>query len=95
MGFVLSANALVSLLGGLQDADIIRFLISVGLTNVVANSFGKIRGGNELRGSIYRKSLQEIYEYLMPQVEIDRYLRGLAYLNLKGRNLVRLKIKDE
>jgi len=39
----------------------------------------------------YRRSLQSIYEYFLPEVEIDRVLRGLAFVNLKGRNLVRLK----
>ncbi len=44
--------------------------------------------GDEIR------SFQSVYEYFMPSVEVDRFLRGWAYLNLKGRNLVRLH-KDE
>ena len=39
---------------------------------------------------IGRGSLKQVYEYVMPPVEIDRYIRGISYLSIKGRNLVRL-----
>ncbi len=34
------------------------------------------------------------YEYFLPFIELDRVLRGLAFVNLKGRNLIRLKKID-
>lgn len=37
------------------------------------------------------RSLRSFYEYFMPEIEIDRVLRGIAFVNLKGRNLVRLR----
>lgn len=37
------------------------------------------------------RSLRSFYEYFMPPIEVDRVLRGLAFVNLKGRNLVRLR----
>lgn len=40
--------------------------------------------------SFLKRNLKSFYEYAMPFVEIDRVARGLLYLNLKGRNLVRL-----
>ena len=37
------------------------------------------------------RSREEKYELLMPPLEFDRFLRGYIFVNLKGRNLVRLK----
>ncbi|MBI2031815.1 MAG: hypothetical protein HYT08_04350 [Candidatus Levybacteria bacterium] len=40
------------------------------------------------------KQSSSLYEYFLPPLEIDRVLRGMAFANLKGRNLVRLKEED-
>lgn len=37
------------------------------------------------------RNLESFYEYFMPRVEIDRVLRGFAFANLKGRNLIRVR----
>ncbi len=52
-------------------------LLTYGFENVIG-----------FRGS--RKTLNSLPEYFMPPVEFDRYARGIAFMNLKGRNLVRL-----
>ncbi len=36
------------------------------------------------------RTLKDRYEYIMPFVEIDRYIRGVIFTKNKGRNLVRL-----
>jgi len=62
----------------------IRFiLLMYGAMNCGSRVFGAER--------MIQRSLRSFYEYLMPMIEIDRVLRGLAFANLKGRNLVRLR----
>lgn len=41
------------------------------------------------RFSLARQNLDSFWEYLMPQVEIDKVARAWTFLSLKGRNLVR------
>lgn len=49
---------------------------------------------NALREPSYRRKIDHPIEYFFPYVEIDRVIRGLAFANLKGRNLVRPKEKS-
>ena len=51
------------------------------------NLFGKDRLNS--RAHTFR-NLESPYEFFMPPVEFDRWVRGAAYLTLKARNLVRL-----
>ncbi len=46
---------------------------------------------NFVYGTAHFWQKKSIYEYFMPPIEIDRVLRGLTYLNIKGQNLTRLK----
>lgn len=76
----------LSALGGftLRDLYVIGFvLLAYGVNNYLSFFVDDGR---------YRRSLRSFYEYFMPPVEIDRIIRGLAFVNLKGRNLVRLRL---
>lgn len=58
-----------------------------GISNLITSIFSL--SAQQLPGWGGR-SLKSKYEYFMPKIEIDRAARGLAYLNGKGRNLVRV-----
>lgn len=53
-------------------------------SNGIWNSFDKLQHRPT-------RTLNSLLDYLMPSIEIDRVIRGLLYLNLKGRNLVKLQ----
>lgn len=62
--------------------DLIVIFIAYGVFNSVLPS---------LEEDYTKRSIGSWYEHFMPPVEIDRVIRGLAFVNGKGRNLVRLK----
>jgi len=53
-----------------------------------------MHGIMNISGQLFKlnlRNLTQLYEYLMPLIEVDRVARAFSYLNLKGRNLVRLR----
>ena len=81
-----------NLINGLQPLDAMAIPLTFatwGAVNLTGRYLVKHDGLSEYP---WRRSLRSIYEVIMPPVEIDRYLRGLAFLNLKGRNLIRLAV---
>lgn len=53
-------------------------------------AFARLATGHSLR-----QHKMDLYEYFMPFVEVDRVLRGIAFMKNKGRNLVRLRPEDK
>lgn len=72
-----------SLIGGLKLPD----LVGVGFVFI---AYGIHNCLTYLDDARMRRSLRSFYEYFMPVIEVDRVARARVYLNLKGRNLVRL-----
>lgn len=84
-GLIVGSAPIFALSGGYNIADVgffPGFFIAHDLINIIVIV--------QKRGNRGRKTLNSLIDYFMPFVEIDRVLRGSAYLNLKGRNLVRL-----
>lgn len=59
-------------------------IYNVGL-NLATVIYDKVNHSN-----VSQRNLTSFYEIFMPLLEVDRAARAFAYLNIKGRNLVRL-----
>lgn len=70
---------------GTQWYDIPEAIAATSASYGAANLLSRYRANR-----LARNSLSSKYEYLMPLFEIDRAARGLTYLNIHGRKLVRL-----
>ncbi len=85
MGYTLSTYAIDQDYKGLIVGLSANFLLAYPLTNFITMTL------EPLRSIGLNRNLTSLYERFMPLVEIDRVLRGFAFVNLKGRNLVRLR----
>ena len=82
-GMMVGSAPIFALTGGYDIPDL-GFIPGYFIAHGFISTIGKMRG-NQLR------TLNSWWNYFTPFVEIDRVIRGFSYLNLKGRNLVRLK----
>lgn len=62
--------------------------------SIINLEFFKISKDEGFPESLSRRHLDSWYDWFMPPLEVDRVIRGLAFVNLKGRDLVRLA-KDQ
>jgi len=72
---------------GLTADDTLWIIGSCVSNYVFVNMLGIFSHNNP---TVNFRNLESPYEIFMPQLEIDRWARGAAYLTLKGRNLARL-----
>lgn len=78
-------QSVITQLNGTQWYDIPEVIAATSASYGAANLLSRYRANRLARNSLTSK-----YEYFMPLFEIDRAARGLTYLNIHGRKLVRL-----
>lgn len=71
---------------GIQGEDALPVVITSFLGYGLLNMLGK----SDYNFPLSRRSLSSFYEYVMPAIEMDRWIAGWAFLKGPGRDLVRL-----